>query len=154
LDVPFALSFTYLTEARLKELAQRPDLAALKNLKVLSLHGERGDEMTPAAFKLLAKLDNVACLNLGGHVPVSALKELKGMKNLTTLYLNRFGIRDDYLADLRKADMLHLFSGATARDGGRPKSAKEVIALELISTRVTDAGLKELAGLENLESLM
>src|SRR5262249_36931920 len=95
LDVSFALSFTYLTEARLKELAQRPDLAALKNLKVLSLHGERGDEMTPAAFKLLAKLDNVACLNLGGHVPVSALKELKGMKNLTTLYLNRLWIRDD-----------------------------------------------------------
>src|SRR2546429_655862 len=73
-------------------------------------------------------------VNLAGtKVTDGDLKELKDLKQLTTLYLNMTGVTDAGLQELQ-----HL---------------KQLTSLSLWHTSVTDAGLKELKDLKQLTSL-
>lgn len=60
---------------------------------------------------------------------------------------------DEVLAGLRDAELLHTLPRATAKGGKRATKADEVVSLYLGSSKVTDAGLKELDGLKNLTVL-
>src|SRR5207237_3037875 len=71
---------------------------------------------------------------LGGtKVTDGDLKELKDLKQLTTLYLNMTGVTDAGLKEL--------------------KDLQQLTTLALYNTKVTDAGLKELKHLKQLTSL-
>jgi hypothetical protein len=80
--------------------------------------------------------------------------EAKG-KPIIKVYLYRADVTDAALRALREAGLLHTlgFGMATAKDGARPESTEGVIRLDLSSTAVTGAGLKELGGLKNLQTL-
>jgi hypothetical protein len=154
-------------------------LAALQNLTALDL---RGEEVTDAGLKEVARLKNISILDLtrtrvkdggwqevivGGvykqtrpmQVTDGRLKELAPLKNLTMLYLDETQVTDEGLRSLRELGLLHaalLGAGraeAKGKDGARPRSEVEVVALNLAMTQVTDAGLKELTGLKNLTTL-
>src|SRR5262249_178549 len=81
------------------------------------------------------------------------LRDLAGLKNLTTLSLP-FKVTDTTLRTLHELDVLHALPQATTRDGKRPQSAREVETLDLEGLEVTDAGLKQLRDLKNLQSLL
>jgi Leucine-rich repeat (LRR) protein len=83
----------------------------------------------------------------------AALKELAGLTNLTTLTVRWNLVSDAALRELRKIGLLHSLCFAEGEGGARPRSAAEVTSLDLASTSVTDAGLKELATLKNLTAL-
>ena len=76
-------------------------------------------------------------VNLGGLVPGKAtdagLKELKDLKQLTSLDLNSAAVTDACMKEL--------------------KDLKQLTTLHLAFTQVTDAGLKELEDLKQLTSL-
>ena len=55
---------------------------------------------------------------------------------------------------LRAIGLLHAWTGATAKQFRRPRSSADVVSVGLRDTKVTDAGLKELAGLKNLTTLV
>ena len=67
--------------------------------------------------------------------------------------MNDDKITDASLLVLHSLDLVHALSQAEGKDGSRPMAAEEVVSLELEQTDVTDAGLKELSGLINLEKL-
>ncbi|MDW7995999.1 MAG: leucine-rich repeat domain-containing protein [Gemmatales bacterium] len=75
------------------------------------------------------------------------------MKRLAILYLDTHHITDATLAILREAGLLHTLSRALAPKNQRPRNAEEVTELWLSDTRITDAGLKELATLKKLKTL-
>ncbi len=135
---------SYLTNAGLKELAP------LKNT-LTELH--LGYQLTGAVLKELAPLTNLTILDLRECQTMAPenLKELAPLKKLTTLRLNT--VNDDALCALREIGLLHALSQAKGIDGARPRSMAEVVALDLSGTKVTEAGLKELAPLVNLSSL-
>jgi hypothetical protein len=111
-------------------------------------------EVTDAGLRELIGLKNLATLDLSSaQVTGVGLKELVALKKLTTLVLNETQVTDASLRSLREAGLLHVLSFAEGKDGARPRSPEEVIALDLSNTQVTDVGLKELAALRNLASL-
>ncbi|MDW7996018.1 MAG: hypothetical protein RMI91_15330 [Gemmatales bacterium] len=75
------------------------------------------------------------------------------MKKLTELRLSYDQITDSTLATLREAGLLHTLSRTSVPNNKRPRNAEEVTELDLSGTRVTDAGLKELAALKKLTEL-
>ena len=79
------------------------------------------------------------------------LKGLAGFKKLETLTL-RTVLTDGNLKVLREAGLLHVLAVAEGEKGKR-RNADEVVSLNLDDSEVTDAGLKELAGLKGLASL-
>jgi Leucine-rich repeat (LRR) protein len=81
------------------------------------------------------------------------LKELKDLKKLETLELGNAQVTDAALAALREIGLLHALSKAAARGGARPSGPQDVLFLDLAKTPVTDAGLKELTELKNLQKL-
>ncbi len=127
------------------------ELASFKKLATLSLNGTA---VTNAGLKELAPLQNLATLDLTGiRVNDAGLRELAPLKNLNSLDFWANLVTDESLLILREINLLHALVLATGKDGIRPKSADEVIKLELRDTKTTDAGLKELAFLKNLETL-
>jgi internalin A len=122
----------------------------------------KGGAMTDDGLKELAGLKNLTMLNLHGtKVTDAGLMELAGLKNLTVLELPV--ITDETLRKLRTLGLLHTLPGAwrlapahTLPVGVSPlraKSAAEIIWLDLTDPQVTDAGLKELADCKNLALL-
>jgi hypothetical protein len=79
----------------------------------------------------------------GNNLTDAGMKELKNLKNITTL-IPTGSITDKTLRTLREIGLLHALNRATAEDGKRPTAPKEVTSLHLASTGVTDEGLKEL----------
>ncbi|MBI3822955.1 MAG: hypothetical protein HY289_09805 [Planctomycetes bacterium] len=91
-------------------------------------------------------------------VSTAELKVLATQRNLAALRVSGDEITDDALKAMRELNLLHVLDIASAKAGreyepSRPKSADEVLGLFLGFTKVTDAGLKELAPLKNLERL-
>jgi internalin A len=137
------LEQTAVTDAGLKELATR------QNLTALNLGGTR---VTDAGLKELAPLNNLTTLSLRGtRVTDAGLKELAPLKNITTLGLT--SVTDTTLGSLREMGLLHALLGARGLGDSRPKSSEDVISMNLNYEKVTDAGLKELAGFKNMISL-
>ena len=142
-DVIFLnLAGTSVTDVGLKELKN------LKNLQTLNL---TGTHVTGAGLKELKGLTNLRTLGLSNtQVTVSGLRELKGLTNLRTLDLE---VTDGALRSLREVGLLHALPCAQAEGGKRPAGPADVILLNLERTGVTEAGLKELKDLKNLQTL-
>jgi internalin A len=156
---------TKVTDAGLKHLAP------LKGLTHLHLVGSQVTDQTlttlqePGLLHTLSlatardgkrptKPDDVIAINLtGAKVTGDGLKVLAGFKNLTSLTLTPFEVNDQVLAALREANPLHALVMARAADGNRPAKPADVVSLNLALSKVSDVGLKELAGLENLAEL-
>jgi hypothetical protein len=98
----------------------------------------------------LVHLRELHTLNLPN---ATGLSELPPLKNLHTLSLPDHAVTDEVLQTLRKANLLHALIQAKAKGDLRPKTADDVHKLYLNSTKVTDAGLKELVALPNLDTL-
>jgi prevent-host-death family protein len=110
-----------------------------------------GTDVTDSALKQLAELKNLTSLDLQGtKVTEKGLKELAGLKKLAVLGLGETQLSDANLRVLRAIGLLHCLNQASAEDGKRPKSLEDIVSLELCRGPVTDAGLRELAGLKKL----
>jgi Leucine-rich repeat (LRR) protein len=98
--------------------------------------------------------DDVISLDLA-RTPVTAegLKELKGLKNLQTLNLQFGGVTDGELRALREIGLLHALVQAKTQGFERPARTADVTRMDLVNTKVTADGLKELKGLKNLRTL-
>ncbi|MCE9567098.1 MAG: hypothetical protein K8U57_34275 [Planctomycetes bacterium] len=113
-----------------------------------------GPQIRNDRIKELAHLKNLTALRLWGtRVTAEGLKHLALLKNLTILELDPWTITDEYLRVLREIGLLHALTEATAAGGARPRSAEDVVVVNLLCTEVTDAGLKELALFKNLASI-
>ena len=113
-----------------------------------------GTHVTDAAMKQLAGLKNLETLDLQDtRVTDEGLRALAGLKKLTLLRLSDTQVTDANLRALREIDLLHALSHASGKGDRRPSSADDVLTLALYRTMVTDAGLKELAGLKNMTAL-
>ncbi len=131
------------TDAGLKELA------ALNGLNVLDL--QYADAVTDAGLKHIAVHKNLTVLDLTyTKATADGLKELADLKELQELRLLPSRVTDQHLHELRRIGMLHVLPFAKAKDSGRAKSDLEIVWLDLSGTQVSDAGLKEIAGLANL----
>lgn len=111
---------------------------------------------TDADLKELAllSLPKFTTLDLGGtQVTEAALKELAPLQSLTTLKPPGL-VTDGVLRSLREAGLLHALTGAVAAGGHRPARPEHVVKLDLSDTKVTEAGIAELAPLKNLTTLL
>jgi len=147
--VPFGLdlSGTEVTDAGLKAVAGLKNLSTL-NLSHTLVKDGGGQEVTlpppwPTSTRIRQRM----------QVTDGRLKELAPLKNLSTLFLDRTQVTNVGLRSLREIGLLHALWVAQGKDGARPKSAEEVISLNLCLTQVTNAGLKDLAALKNLTTL-
>lgn len=119
----------------------------------------RGTSVTDEGMKELVVLKNLTTFYPSASeeriakVTNAGLKELAPLKNLTTI--EWFNVTDETLKVLREAGLLHALSHATGADGRRPAKVEEVVSLNLNHnfSKVTGAGLKELGGLKNLTAL-
>jgi Leucine-rich repeat (LRR) protein len=113
-----------------------------------------GTKVTAAGLKELAAFKNLTELNLSntGLVP-DDLTALAPFTGLTSLYLGNADVTDRTLAVLRQIDLLHALKQAETGKGRRPTGPADVTSVNLLSTRVTSAGLKELAAFKNLTFL-
>ena len=140
--VTLNLHDTKVTAAGLKEFVDFKNLVTL-NLWLLPV--------TDAGLKQLANFKQLATLDLGGtNVTQEGLKELTALRNLKELTVP---LTNASLHSLRELGLLHLITEVAAKDGKRPKSPDEIVEMVLSRARITDAGLKELAGLKNLTTL-
>ncbi|MEX0612290.1 MAG: hypothetical protein WD229_09225 [Pirellulales bacterium] len=132
---------TKVTDAGLAELV------GLKNLAKLDLPAG----VTDVGLKELAKLDNLTSLHQGeATLSDEGLRELSRIKKLETLYVH---LTDARLRILRELGLLHVLRGATGKADARPKSADEVVSLELRGSHLRDEGFQELAIFKNLAEL-
>ena len=91
----------------------------------------------------------------------AGVDELLGLKQLRTLHLPESLVTDGVLRRLREAGLLHALTQAKGRDerltsgpdGARPSGPDSVDSVDLLSSKVTDKGLKELKGFVNLREL-
>lgn len=139
------LHMTRVTDAGLKGLRD------YENLTYLSLYDTR---VTDAGMKELAPLKKLTTLYLG-HTKVTGLglKDLAPLRHLQTLHIDNWELTDASLQSLREVDLLHTLPCATAVGDARPRSAADVISLNLWDALITDAALKHVPHLKNLSSL-
>jgi Leucine-rich repeat (LRR) protein len=115
--------------------------------------------LTDAGLKELKDFKNLKYLNLSqDNVTEAGLKELKGLKHLRTLVLSNTHVMgewtDGVLRTLREIGLLHALREAQLEGGQRPSGPDEVFVLYLSGyDKMTDAGLKELKDLKNLQML-
>jgi hypothetical protein len=121
-----------------------------------------GTKVTDAGLKELAGLKSLQTLNLvGTQVTDAGLKELAGLKSLQTLNLNDTQVTDAGLKELAGLKLKFLFIPDRAKTDLGLKhylaalEAPANLSLDwsLHAWQLTDAGLKELAGLKSLQSL-
>ena len=114
-----------------------------------------GTAVTDESLKPLAGLTNLAYLDVSfTKVTHEGLKPLAGLKKLALIQLDDAQVTAAMLGTLREMGMLHtLPHAAGAVRDVRPASDDEIVRLELYHIPLTDAGLKELAGLKNLADL-
>jgi internalin A len=148
------------------------ELAPLKNLRWLVVPDQSVTDQTlrtlremnmlhiiPSAFpqgglKRNTPEDIFAFDLYGTAVTEDGFKELVYFKNLHSLEIRpESKITDRTLAALREANLLHTLLIAKGQHESRPTKADEIISIDLEATSVTNAGLKELAGLKNLTNL-
>jgi hypothetical protein len=111
--------------------------------------------VTDAGLKELAALRALHTLDLGAtRVTPAGLRGLTALKGLHTLRLSKAQVTDQALRVLRENNLLQAYHQAFGKGYARPRSAAEIDRLFLHDTPVTDAGLKELAGLKALRLLL
>ena len=109
-----------------------------------------GTDVTDKALKQVAELRNLTKLNVQNtKVTDKGLKELAGLTKLMELALTESQLSDANLRVLREISLLNCLEQAGA-GRKRPTSAAEITSLALCRSPVTDAGLRELAVLQNL----
>jgi Leucine-rich repeat (LRR) protein len=134
-----------LSEAR-TEKGERPN--APEQVFSLNLYGQ---PVTGAGLKELKGLKSLQLLHLEGTgVTADDLLELAAVPSLAVVKVDNALVTDKTLALLRKHGLLHLLASETRRPG---QPAKTVTILVLEKKPITDAGLKELAGIQSLETL-
>jgi hypothetical protein len=147
---PFGLSMfgSGLMDSELKELVKLKNLTALN----LALNGGVTDA---GMMKELVGLDGLTFLSLAeSPVTDAGVKvAVAGLNGLTTLHLDGTQVTDVTLAALRKAGRLQALTHARGTDGKQASKAEDVVSLDLVQSRITDDGLKELAPLKNLTTL-
>jgi hypothetical protein len=137
------LGGTKVKDAGLKELA------GLKGLQVLSL---TGTQVTNDGLKELVGLKDLQSLGLSStKVTDAGLRELKDLKSLRRLDFYGEEVTDAALRTLREIGLLHTLPQAWAENP--PASPADVVWLNLRGTKVTNEGLKEIAGFTQLEKL-
>ena len=118
-----------------------------------------GRKVTDAGLKELAGLKNLTTLGLGDtEVTDAGLTELAALTNLTQLSLYGTGVTDaglKQLAPLKNLTSLDL-SGTGVTDAGLKELTvlKNLTSLGLVGTKITDRGIKVLAEFKNLTSLL
>jgi internalin A len=137
------------TDAGLKELA------GMKQLKVLSLSGTK---VTDAGMKELTLMTQLHSLNLSDTKLTDAgVKEFAQMKQLQALNLMYTKVTHDGLKELAGLKLKNLWIPLDSQsDQGLPHflAAVDPLSVNLNGWRtVTDAGLKELGGLKQLQAL-
>ena len=133
------LSHTEIGDTGLRELA---DFADLESLDLT------GTSVSDIGIKHLTVLKNLTHLRVAGtRVTEAGIKELAVLTKLSSLGLDRRQKSDAALQTLRQCKLLHLLSPQPS------KSDEEVTELDLCDADITDAGLAELIGLQNLVSL-
>lgn len=97
----------------------------------------------------------IVTLNLSkSSVKGEGVKALAECRQLTTLEINNEHVTDAMLKGLSESDLLHALSLATGAGKERPRKAKDVVGINLLHAPITEAGLKELAPLKNLNTLL
>jgi Leucine-rich repeat (LRR) protein len=114
--------------------------------------GLLGTVVTDSGLKELAGLTNLRWLDVREtKVSGTGIKDLAGLERLETI---QGQISDEMLRGAREAGLLQALSVARGSRVERPARTEDVIGLDLRDCRqVTDAGLKELTGMNNLQSL-
>lgn len=130
-----------LTDGALKELRELGLLHAMSQASARGRGRPSGPEQVDSFRLLFSKVTHVG------------LKELAGLKNLRTLQMDRPQVTDDVLKVLREVGLLHTLSMAMTKAMTRPGSPEKVQWLDLSGTKVTGAGLKELAAFKALNHL-
>jgi internalin A len=111
--------------------------------------------VTNASLREVAALKKLRSLNLvGTHVTEPGLIELPGLTQLSSLAVNQNLVTDRLLKRFADANRLHVLEIIVDEIGWpQPKSGAEVRSINLSSTSVTDASLKELRRLKGLIKL-
>jgi hypothetical protein len=123
-------------------------LATLPALQTLRLNDTRA---TNAGLTELARVPTLREVALEDtRVSGAGLKALAGHKSLQTVGLAPRQSNNEAFRVLRENRMLHLLSAARTFAGARPRSEAEVASLILKQSGISDAGLRELAGLGSL----
>ena len=129
--------------------------------------------VTDASLKLLCELPALQVVKLDSTaVSAEGLKTLAVLKKLHTLHIDPEKVTDDLLGTFRKAGLLHSLHAVLdplyACDGNilfsidisvhvqytRPESVEKMLRLSLEKTKITDAGLKELAGCVGVQAVI
>lgn len=110
--------------------------------------------ITDAGLKEIKRLTQLTALKLNDtKVTDACLKELLGLTKLRLLEVNGNVVTDRSLKSLADAGLVHALWLAHMYEFERPKSDAEVRSLNLYDTAVTDAGLRELHRLRQLNNL-
>ena len=151
-DVPFGLWLGSSTkDADLKELAE------LKQLQALNIEGNYAYGVTAAGLKALAPLTQLQALSLEHTDTGAGMKVIAALKQLRTLTLGRLvdeGLNE--LAELEHLEALHIISTSVTDAGMKAlPRLKGLRTLTILSSGggVSDAGLSELGGMTQLQSL-
>lgn len=134
-------------------------LRDMKKLEVLTVWA--CSRFTDANFEHLAGLSKMKTINLGysgiDSMTGGGINSLKGMRNLRGLYLNFLDIEPGQLTELEGYVDLEALGFAISKldDDGLKFVLKfpNLQSLEIHGSKVTDAGLQQLAGLKKLKRL-
>ncbi|MGL4550924.1 MAG: leucine-rich repeat domain-containing protein [Gemmataceae bacterium] len=127
-------------------------LLRLKKLRSLSLYNNHA--LTAAGLETVGRLDGLRALNLGNcsRLGPAGLPALAGLKRLEWLDYGGL-LTDGVLLGLHAQGRLHVVDAARGDGPGQPARSEDVTAFDASSRRVTDAGLKALAGFVNLRKV-
>src|SRR5207237_1125141 len=110
-------------------------------------------KITDAGMKELAKFPQLSWLSISKtQVTADGLKHLGQIKNLERLFIAPAQIDDASFRVLIDLGLLRTL-GLTDASRVSPKTDAEIVRLELTETKVTDAIIKDLARLTDLEEL-
>jgi len=118
----------------------------------------RNTSITAEDVRELATFQSLRVVDFGDNdVTQAAFAELAQFKKINTIELTADRVTDRVLADLRETNLLHYLNVGSGQAilgvDTRPSKPEDLVRLDLSWTKVTDAGLKELASLKNLERL-
>jgi internalin A len=138
-----------------------PLLKPLTKLTTLYLNSTKisGTRISGAGLKELRGLKNLTTLSLGfSNITDGGLKELRDLKNLTSLFLCKTKITDAGLKELRALKNLTnlCLEGTKITDAGLKEIGEftNLTTLSLGGAQITDASLKEIRQLKNLKFLL
>jgi internalin A len=128
------------------------DLARLGQFKSLRTLNLQGSSVTDDGLKVLANLPALESLDLYlTGVSPAGLKHVASIKTLHTLGYNVDQITDESLKELLRLDIAYKLSGFSGDGPGRPKSNDDVTWIQLSSSKLTEAGYKQLGAFKKVK---